>query len=51
MLTISIIRWGNKMLIVGQACSEEEAKEVNFIAKVFAVGERIRYIASQNKKN
>ncbi len=39
------------MLIVGQVWSEEEAKEVKFIAKVFSVGERIRYIASKNKKN
>ncbi len=39
------------MLIVGQVCSEEEAKEVNFIAKVSIVGQRIRFIASKNKKN
>ncbi len=39
------------MLIVGQVYSEEERKEVTFIAKVFTVGERIREIASQNKKN
>ena len=39
------------MLIVGQVCSEEEAKELDFIAKVSIVGLRIRNIASQNKKN
>lgn len=39
------------MIVVGQVCSEEEAKEVNFILKVFIVGERIRKIANQNKKN
>jgi len=39
------------MLIVGQVCSEEEAKEVNFIAKVSILGQRIRWLASQNKKN
>jgi len=39
------------MIIVGQVCSEEEANEVNFIAKVFIVGERIREISNKNKKN
>jgi len=39
------------MLIVGQVCSEEEAKEVDFIIKVYIVGERIRQITNKNKKN
>jgi len=38
------------MLIVGQVCSEEEQEEVLLIARVFVVGERIRAIASKNKK-
>lgn len=38
------------MIVVGQVCSKEEAKEVNFIAKVFVVGQRIRTIANQNNK-
>ena len=38
------------MIVVGQVCSEEEAEEVNFIAHVFTVGERIRLIANKNKK-
>ena len=38
------------MLIVGQVCSEEERDEVILIAKVVTVSQRIRNIASQNKK-
>ena len=39
------------MIIVGQVSSKEEANEINFIAKLFAVGQRARYLAKQNEKN
>lgn len=40
-----------KMLIVGQVSSEEERYEARFVAEVFIVGERFRYLArKQNKK-
>jgi len=39
------------MIIVGQVSSKEEANEINFIAKLFAVGQRARYLAKQNGKN
>jgi len=39
-----------KMLIVGQVNSEEEHNEVKFIAQVFAISERFRYLARQQKK-
>jgi len=38
------------MLIVGEISSKEEAVEIRFIAKLFVVGERARYLAQQNKK-
>ena len=34
------------MLIVGQVSSKEEANEITFIAKLFIVGQRARYLAS-----
>ena len=37
------------MIIVGQVSSREEANEINFIAKLFAVGQRARYLAKQNE--
>jgi hypothetical protein len=39
------------MLIVGQVSSKEEANEITFIAKLFVVGQRARYLAKQNKDN
>ena len=39
------------MIIVGQVSSKEEANEINFIAKLFAVGQRARYLAKQNDNN
>jgi len=36
------------MIIVGQVSSKEEANEINFIAKLFAVGQRA---TKQNGKN
>jgi hypothetical protein len=33
------------MLIVGQVSSKEEATEITFIAKLFVVGQRARYLA------
>lgn len=34
------------MLIVGQVSSKEEANEITFIAKLFIVGQRARFLAS-----
>jgi len=33
------------MLIVGQVSSKEEANEITFIAKLFVVGQRARFLA------
>jgi hypothetical protein len=33
------------MLIVGQVSSKEEASEITFIAKLFVVGQRARFLA------
>ena len=38
------------MLIVGQVSSKEEANEITFIAKLFVVGQRARYLAQEKKK-
>jgi len=37
------------MLIVGQVSSEEESYEIRFIAEMVIVGERIRYLARQQR--
>jgi len=37
------------MLIVGQVSSKEEANEITFIAKLFIVGQRARFLASNPK--
>ena len=37
----------DNMLIVGQVSSKEEANEITFIAKLFVVGQRARYLAKQ----
>ena len=39
-----------EMLIVGQISSKEERYDVRFVAKIFAIEERIRYIARQQRK-
>jgi hypothetical protein len=39
-----------KMLIVGQVSSEEEKYEIRFIAEMFIIGERIKYLARQQRK-
>jgi hypothetical protein len=39
------------MLIIGQVSSEEEKNEAIFIAQVFSIEERIRYLARVNRKN
>ncbi len=36
------------MLIVGQVSSQEEAREITFIAKLFVVGQRARQLAREN---
>jgi hypothetical protein len=37
------------MLIVGQVSSKEEANEITFIAKLFIVGQRARFLASNKQ--
>jgi hypothetical protein len=40
------------MQIVGNVSSQEEANEINFIAKLFVVGQRARLLAQEcNKKS
>ena len=39
------------MMIVGQVSSKEEAEEISFIAKLFVVGQRARFLATQRNKN
>jgi len=39
------------MLIVGQVSSKEEANEITFIAKLFIVGQRARFLASNQQAN
>jgi len=39
------------MQIVGQVSNKEEANEITFIAKLFMVGQRARYLAQQNTNN
>jgi len=38
------------MMIVGQITNQEEAKEMEFIAKVLVVGERAKVLAKEVKK-
>jgi hypothetical protein len=38
------------MMIVGQISNQEEANEITFIAKLFIVGQRARYLANQGKE-
>jgi len=38
------------MIIVGQVSNKEEANEITFIAKLFVVGQRARFLANQKKK-
>ena len=38
------------MMVVGQVSSQEEAKEITFIAKLFVVGQRARVLAQQMEK-
>jgi len=37
------------MLVVGTVSSNEEEREVRYIAEIALVGERIRYLARQHK--
>jgi hypothetical protein len=37
------------MMIVGQVSTQEEAKEMEFVAKILVVGNRARVLASQTK--
>ncbi len=38
------------MQIVGQVSNKEEANEITFIAKLFMVGQRARYLAQQKDR-
>jgi hypothetical protein len=38
------------MLIGGQVSSKEEEREIAFIAKLFVVGQRARFLAQQKEK-
>lgn len=38
------------MLIVGQVSSEEEKSELRFVAQVFTIEERFRYLARMQRK-
>lgn len=38
------------MLIVGQVSSEEENYEVQFIAHIFTIEQRFRYLACKHRK-
>lgn len=38
------------MLIVGQVSSEEESNEVKFVAQVFTISVRFRYLAREHRK-
>lgn len=38
------------MLIVGEVYSEEEKEEAMYVAQVFAVEERFRYLARKTRK-
>jgi hypothetical protein len=40
-----------KNVVVGTVSSNEEEREVRFIAEIFLIGERIRYLARQQKNN
>jgi len=51
-LIINTILFGEKcdeMLVVGTASSIEEQRELHFIAEIAIIGERIRYLARQQK--
>jgi len=38
------------MIIVGQVSSKEEANEITFIAKLFVVGQRARFLAQTTEQ-
>jgi hypothetical protein len=44
------VKEGKEMLIVGQVSSEEEKHEITFIAQIFTIETRFRYLARQMKK-
>jgi hypothetical protein len=39
------------MLVVGTISNNEEEREVRFIAEIFLIGERMKYLARQQKNN
>jgi thiamine monophosphate synthase len=40
---------GDNMKIVGQVSSQEEAKEIEAIARLFVINDRIRILANKSK--
>jgi len=38
------------MLIIGQITTEEEKYEVRYVAQIFLIGERFRFLARQQRK-
>ena len=40
---------GDNMKIVGQVSSQEEAKEIEAIARLFVINDRIRKLANKSK--
>ena len=38
------------MLIIGQVTDEKERSEVRFIAEIFAIEQRFRYLARKQRK-
>ena len=49
--SMKITTWLITMIIVGQVSSKEEANEITFIAKLFVVGQRARFLAQEEGKN
>jgi len=49
--TMKITTKMRTMIIVGQVSSKEEANEITFIAKLFVVGQRARYLAQNKDKD
>jgi len=41
---------GNEVIIIGQVSTKEEVSEVRFIAQIFEIEQRFRYLARQQRK-
>ncbi len=38
------------MLIIGQVTTEEEQREIKYVAELFIIGQRFRYLARKQRK-